>query len=175
MAQETDSAVARDEGKEERTTSRLAALRARAIRVIPWLAPTLIALALVIPAWLDARLAGLGRARSGLTVLGAAARDKSAQELSEAIARRAVELERRRLTVKLLDKRFELDPATFSMRIDAKASAERVLRAGADGGFVAKLAGYWKRRWATVDVPLAASVARPALEQALVGFEAVAI
>ena len=153
MAQETDSAAAHDEGKAASVTSRFAALRARAIRVIPWLAPTLIALAFVIPAWLDARLAGLGRARSGLSVLGAVARDKSAQELSQEIARRDAELERRRLAVKLVDKRFELDPGTLSFRIDPKASAERVLGAGADGGFVAKVVGYWKRRWAPVDVP----------------------
>jgi len=172
MAQETDSTVTRDDEKSANATPRLAVFRARARRVLPWLAPTVIALAVLIPAWLDARLGDQGLVRSGFSVLGTTARAKSAKDLTLEIAGRAAELERRRLAVRLLDKRLELDPKALSLRIDPKASAERVLQAGADGGFVARVVGFWKRRWRTVEVPLVASVARPALEEALLGFEA---
>jgi hypothetical protein len=175
MAQETDKGVAREPDRETRASSRLEALRARALRAGPWLVPSVIAMGLLVPAWLDVRVGSAGRARAGLSVLGKEVEGRDLAELERELAERARELVKRKLALRVADKRFELEPPTLSARIDARASVERVRGAGHDGSFVSRLAGYWRRRFSPVDVPLVATLDRGKLAVAIDRFETAAL
>jgi vancomycin resistance protein YoaR len=176
MAQETESSAASASDAEKSVVPPLGRFfDRRRRRLLATAVPLVSLVALVIPAWLDLRLASHGQARSGTLVLGAPAAEKDRARLAKEIGAVARGLERRKLTAIVAGKRFELDPAQLGFAIDDTKSAEAVLAVGRGEGIVGSVRGYYARKLAPVAVPLHAAVDPTKLAVVLEAWEAAAL
>jgi vancomycin resistance protein YoaR len=175
MAQETENnaAPASDEKSAVLPLGRF--LAGRRLRVLAAVVPLGVVALFTIPALLDGRLSSQGRARAGTFVLGEPAVEKDRARLTSEIGRAARELERRKLTVIVSGKRFELDPVLVGFKIDDAKSADAVLAVGQHEGIFGRLRGYYARKLSPVTVSLQASLDPAALGRTFDAWEAAAL
>ncbi len=141
------------------------------LRLLAILGPLALLSILLIPAWLDARLARHGRARAGTLVLATPAAEKDRARLTSEIGAVARGLERRKISVIVSGKRSELDPVSLGFAIDDGKSADAVLAVGRAEGALGSVRGYYSRKLAPVAVPLHAVIDAAKLASALEAWE----
>ena len=83
--------------------------------------------------------------------------------LDAEIARFAERVEAKKLSVKVGNKRLELEPKDVGLHVDRTQTRDRALRAGRDGGFWARSVSYWQRRSTPFEVTPVAALDRSAL------------
>lgn len=116
-----------------------------------------LAVAFLAP-WLDVRSAGPDRVLGGVTLGGIAMGRHARAELDADIAAYARTLAGRKLAVTLAEKRFELEPKDVGLTVNVTRTRARALAVGREGSFVARVAGYWRRRSTPVEVRGAAAL-----------------
>jgi vancomycin resistance protein YoaR len=145
------------------------------LRALPAIAALLVITGALFIPWLDARSAGPDRVLGGVTLGGLTIARHTRAELDADIAAYARSLAARKLAVTLLGKRFELAPKDLGLAVDVPRTRALALAVGREGGFGARVAGFWRRRRTPVDVRGLALLDGSLLGERVEGWEAAAL